>query len=366
MILMNDFQEEYKMFRPELMKALENCLGSGRYILGENVLKFEKNFAKYVGTKYCVGVANGLEALQISLMVLGIGKGDEVITVSNTAVATALAISNVSAKPVFVDIDDYFHIDTRKIEEKITPKTRAIIPVHLFGQMVDMQNLKRLAKKHHLKIVEDACQAHGATFNSKKAGSFGDLGCFSFYPTKNLGAYGDGGAITTNSKKFYEKCAMLRNYGQKNRYEHLFKGLNSRLDELQAAILNVKLRKIERLIKKRQKIANLYFQNLTGVKQIVLPKIRKNYSHTFHLFVIQAEDRDKLQNFLRENKIESLIHYPIPIHKQRCYKDEYPKLVLEKIESVARKILSLPIHPLMTDEEVLTICQVIKKFYANG
>lgn len=359
---MNDFKKEYKFLKPEINKAAIKAFESGWYILGKGVEEFEDKFAKYIGTKYCIGVANGLEALQISLMALGIEKGQEVITVSNTAVATVLAISNTGAKPVFVDVDEYCLMDVAKIEKKITSKTKAIIPVHLFGQMANMNILRKLAGKHSLKIVEDACQAHGATRNDKKAGSIGDLGAFSFYPTKNLGAYGDGGAITTNSKKLYEKCKMLRNYGQKNRYIHEVKGLNSRLDEVQVAILKVKLKYLDSYIQKRNKIAELYRRNLKDVKEIKLPKIMEGNCHSFHLYVIQAENRDKLLSFLSANKIQTLIHYPVPVHKQKCYL-EYNNITLDKTEKFAKSILSLPINPFIEEREVVVVCNAIKKFY---
>lgn len=362
MIVMNDFKREYSFYKNDTDKAIKKALASGWYILGKEVESFEKEFAKYIGTKYCIGVANGLEALQISLMALGIGKGDEVMTVANTAVATVLAISNTGATPVFVDVDQYFHMDIKDAETKVTKKTKAIVPVHLFGQMVDVDGLKTFAKKHDLFVVEDACQAHGAKFKSKVAGSIGDLGCFSFYPTKNLGAYGDGGAITTNSKKLYEKCMLLRNYGQKNRYVHVEKGLNSRLDELQAAILREKLKHLETSVGLRQEIAKTYYEQLQGVKGILLPKIREGSTHSFHLFVIRTNKRDKLMNYLKNKGIQTIIHYPTPVHKQECYR-EYKDVSLPVTEACAREILSLPINPFMTKKEVSKVCAEIKDFF---
>lgn len=362
MILMNDFKNEYNLVGNEVNSAISRVLTSGWYILGKEVEAFEAEFAKYIGTKYCVGVGNGLEAIQISLMALNIGKGDEVITVSNTAVATVLAISNVGAVPVFVDVDESYLIDVKKIEEKVNSRTKAIIPVHLFGQVADMTALRKLAKKYQLNIIEDACQAHGAKQNEKKSGSFGELGCFSFYPTKNLGAYGDGGAIVTNSKKLYEQCKMLRNYGQKNRYEHEIMGLNSRLDEIQAAILNVKLKYLDKFIEKRNKIAQNYIKCLAGVSQVKLPVVNKSNYHAFHLFVIEAENRDGLMGYLRENNVQCLVHYPIPVHKQKCY-SKFNNISLEKTEYFAEKILSLPVHPMMTIKEVRDVCRLITNFY---
>lgn len=362
MILMNDFKKEYTYFKKPVDLAIKKCLESGWYILGKEVKNFEKEFAKYIGTKYCIGVGNGLEALQISLMALGIGHGDEVITVSNSAVATTLAITNIGAKPVFVDVDEFYHMDTDKIEEKITPKTKAIIPVHLFGQLCDIEKIKKIAKKHNLHVIEDACQAHGSSLKNKKAGSFGTFGCFSFYPTKNLGTYGDGGAIATNSLALYKKCLSIRNYGQTNRYEHDIIGLNSRLDEIQAAILNVKLKKLDILIKKRNLIAKIYLNNLSGISQITLPKIRKNVWHSFHLFVIQAEKRDELLEFLHSRGIQTIIHYPIPINKQKCYK-QLNSVSLKHTEYLASKIISLPINPFLKKSEVIRVCILIKQFY---
>lgn len=362
MIVMNDFQKEYNVIRKETTKAITDCLASGWYILGAQVQDFEKAFASYIGSTYCIGVANGMEALQIALMAKEIGPGDEVITTAHSAVATALAISNAGAKPVFVDTDQYHHLNINGLEKHITPKTRAIIPVHLFGQVVAIKEFQKLAKKHNLVLIEDACQAHGASFNGKMAGSFGDLGCFSFYPTKNLGGYGDGGAITTNSKELYEKCKMLRNYGQINRYEHLICGLNSRLDELQAAILLVKLKHLDNFILKRNIVAGWYRQELQDIAEISLPRVRNGATHAYHLFVIETEKRDALQAHLKVQGIQSLIHYPIPIHKQACYKD-FNNLILPQTETAAKTILSLPIHPLLSQKDVKQIGGAIKQFY---
>ena len=359
---MNDFKKEYASIRPEIDQAIKRVLKSGWYILGKEVESFEQNFAKYIGVKYCIGVANGLDALQISLVALGIDKGDEVITVSNTAVATVLAITNAGAAPVFVDVDEYYLMDVTKIEEKITAKTRAILPVHLFGQVANMQEIVKLAKKYKLKIVEDACQAHGAKQNGKMAGSFGDTGCFSFYPTKNLGAYGDGGAIVTNSKNLYEKAKKIRNYGQKNRYYHQVKGINSRLDEIQAAILNVKLNYLDTFVEKRNRAAEIYYTHLKDIHQINVPKIANNNIHAFHLFVIETEQRNGLMNYLIKHGVQSLIHYPIPVHKQECY-PEFNNQKLIRTEKTAKRILSLPINPTLEKKEIIRVCEFIRKYF---
>ncbi len=362
MIYMNDLKKDYIFLKPKIDKVIERVFESGCFILGKQVEEFEKEFAKYIGAKYCVGVANGLEALQIALQVSGVGEGDEVITVSNTAIATILAITNIGARPVFVDIDDYFLMDKEKLEEKITEKTKAIIPVHLFGQVADMKKIISIAKKYKKLVIEDACQAHGASQKGKMAGSFGDLGCFSFYPTKNLGAYGDGGAIITNNKIFYEKCKMLRNYGQKNRYLHEIRGINSRLDELQAAILRIKLKYLNMFVEKRNKIAKIYNIELKDIRQIKLPKVMRGNYHAYHLYVVQAKQRDELMSYLFKNGVHTLIHYPVPIHKQKCFK-EYNNLFLENTQMLAKNILTLPIHPFMNENEVIKVSCFIKKFY---
>lgn len=363
MIVMNDFKKEYASIKPEVDAALQRMLESGWYILGKEVEEFEKAFAEYQNSKYCIGVANGLDALMISLMALGIGKGDEVITVSNTAVATVLAITNAGATPVFVDVNENYLMDVTKLEEKITSKTKAIIPVHLFGQMVDMQALMKIAQKHNLAIVEDACQAHGAKQLDQRSGTLGITGCFSFYPTKNLGAFGDAGAIVTNDKKIYEQCKMIRNYGQRNRYYHEIKGINSRLDEMQAAILSVKLKHLDDYVSKRNEIATLYNEQLKDIQQIQLPQVQQNNYHSYHLYVIQAENRDGLLKHLIDNGVASLIHYPVPVHKQECYK-EFNTVSLPKTEKYADSILSLPIHPFLTAEEVSTVANIIRSFYS--
>lgn len=365
MILMNDFKAEYHFHKTVVDAAIQRVLESGWYILGHEVEEFEKEFALFTGSKYAVGVASGLDALQISLMALGIGPGDEVITVSNSAVATALAITNTGAKAVFVDLDEYSHMDPAQLEAAITAQTKAIVPVHLFGQSVQIEEIMSIARSKNIYVVEDACQAHGATFNGKHVGSFGTTGCFSFYPTKNLGAYGDGGAIVTDSQELYEACKMLRNYGQKVRYYHEMKGINSRLDELHAAMLRAKLPTLQQMVEKRQTLAAFYLNELAEVKEITLPKIRGNGSHSFHLFAIQTDRRDELQKYLKEQGIESHIHYPVPIHKQNCY-PEYNSISKPVTELAAGRLLSLPIHPFLKEEDQLQVCGAIKRFYSNG
>lgn len=361
-IPMNDFTNEYATYKDSLLRQLDRFFSRGSYILGSNVLAFEKEFSRYVGVPYGVGVANGLEALQIALMGLGIGKGDEVITVSNTDAATVLAIVFTGATPVFVDIDEYYHMDTDALARAITKKTKAVIPVHLFGQMADMNGIVDVAKKHNLAIVEDACQAHGALYHGKKAGSFGDAGCFSFYPTKNLGAIGDAGAIVTKQKTLFDRCMLLRNRGSKKRAVHILPGLNSRLDELQAVILRDKLTRLEAMNEKRREIAGWYREQLMGIPGIVLPNERKDAKHVYHLFVIRTRRRKNLMHYLDENGIATLIHYPYPLHRQQAFR-RYFRSSLSVTERYAKEILSLPIHPFMTKKQIMHIGKLIREYY---
>lgn len=362
MIGMNDFTKEYAVLRKSLAPRLQSFFSGGNYILGPEVNAFENDFASFIDSRYCVGVANGLEAIQLALWGLGVGAGDEVITVSNSDVATALAILFVGATPVFVDVDDYFHMDPCLVERAITRRTKVILPVHLFGQMADMDAIGKIAKKHKLLIVEDACQAHGAALHGKKAGVFGAAGCFSFYPTKNLGAAGDAGAIATNRAVLRRKLIMLRNRGSYRRAVHPLRGLNSRLDELQAVILRNKLRQLNVLNRRRVQIASRYTKLLTGIAGVTLPLIRVSGDHVFHLYVVRAAKRDALQEYLRQNGVTTLVHYPIPIHKQRSF-SEFRRVSLPKTERLAKEILSLPIHPYMTDNQVDTVAHLVRLFY---
>ena len=366
MILFNNFKRRYELHAPLYEKAIKRVLESGQYILGKEVESFEREFSNLIGTKYAIGVANGLEALQISLMALNIGRSreDEVITTPMSAIATALAISWAGAKPVFVDIDrETGLIDPEKIEEKITQKTKAILPVHLYGQSCNMKKILSIAEKHTLYVIEDACQAHGALFMNKYVGTFGIIGCFSFYPTKNLGAIGDGGIIVTNDKNVYKVAQMLRNYGQVDKYYcTTLKGLNSRLDEIQAAILREKLRILEKENKRRREIASRYSYGINN------PLIRKlkiyvDSQPVWHIYPIRCEFREDLRNYLASHGIQTLIHYPIPIPYQEAFsdlnyeKDEFP-IALEW----SKTVLSIPIDPYLDDEEVENIIQKINYF----
>jgi dTDP-3-amino-3,4,6-trideoxy-alpha-D-glucose transaminase len=360
----HDFKKEYADGKDGIDKAIGEVLASGHYILGPKVEEFERAFAQYLGVSDAVGVANGMEALQIALMAAGIGPGDEVITTSLSAVATALAIKAVGALPVFVDTDEYYHLDAAAVAQKITPKTKAILPVHLYGQPADIEALQALASEHSLILIEDCAQAHGAEYRGKKVGSFGMMGCFSFYPTKNLGTYGDGGAIVTNDPALPETMRMLRNYGQKDRYEHTMLGLNSRLDALHAAVLLAKLPRLDAANERRRAVAQLYKKELAGIAGIRLPNERAQVAHVYHLFVIEAERRDALQAHLKERGIDSLIHYPTPIHKQPAFK-EYADVSLPTLERQVQGILSLPCHPFLSETEVKEVCEAIRSFYAQ-
>ena len=361
-----DFPKEVKVRNKEYLTAIKRVLNSGVYILSSEVENFEKEFASYLGVKYCVGTANGLEAIKIALMALGVGKGDEVITTPISAVATTLAIIAVGATPIFADVNKRGQIDHTKIEGLITRRTKAILPVDLYGQPCDLVQIKEICKRHGLALIEDSAQAHGAFLNGRKLGTYGDIGCFSFYPTKNLGAFGDGGAIVTNNKKIDKIFRELRDYGQESKYVHIRYGLNSRLDELHAALLSEKLKHLDEDNKVRREIAKRYVSNLVGVDgiQIVLPE--KLGDSNFHLFVITTDKRDELQKFLKDQRVPSLVHYPLTIPQQPVIKKLGIKVPgLFKSERFVKRVLSLPCHPFMTLTEVDYVSGVIKKFFSK-
>ncbi len=356
-----DLKRQYDSIKDELNVKINEVLNNTQFILGENVKSFEEEFAEYCDTKYAVGVASGTDALTLSLATLGIGEGDEVITVPNTFIATVDAISKNNARPVFVDIDpETYNIDVNKIEEKISERTKAIMPVHLYGQPADMDPILEIAEEHNIGVIEDACQAHGAEYKGKNVGSFGQIGCLSFYPGKNLGAYGDGGIVVTNDSDVAEKIKILRNYGQKVKYYHDFIGYNSRLDEIQAAILRVKLRYLNKWNELRRSHATEYTEFLEETSGIVLPSVQKNVNHVYHLYVIQCTNRDQTQEILSKKGISTGIHYPVPIHLQRAYsKLGYHHGDFPVTEEYAEKILSLPMFPELTIEEISYVCEQI-------
>lgn len=355
-------ERQYKMYQEEYeTKALE-VLRKGWYILGEETEKFEKEYAKYIGTKYSLGIDNGLNALVLAFRALNIGQGDEVIVQGNTFIATVMGITINGATPIFVEPDEFYNIDIEKIEEKITERTRAICGVHLYGQATKMDKVLGLCKKYNLKLVEDCAQAHGAEFNGQKVGSFGDVGCFSFYPGKNLGCFGDGGAITTDNEEVYKGIKMLRSYGSEKKYHHIEVGYNARLDELQAGLLRIKLSHLSELTKEREKLVKRYLIEIKN-PLIQLPKLRENCTHVWHLFVVKVEDRDKFQKYLEENGIGTVIHYPIPPHLSKAYKylgykvGDYPIT-----EDYANTVVSLPLYNGMTEEEVDYVIEKINEY----
>lgn len=342
-------------------KALE-VLRSGWYVLGREVSSFENEFAEYVGAKHCVGLASGLDALWIAFRILGIGPGDEVIVQGNTYIASVMGITINGAAPVFVEPDEYYNIDASKIEEKITERTKAVLVVHLYGQASNMEPITALCKKYNLRLVEDCAQAHGAEWKGKLVGTFGDIGCFSFYPSKNLGAFGDGGAITTNDDSLADDVRVFRNYGSEKRYYNKVVGANSRLDELQAGLLRVRLKHLNELTKERERLCNRYLSEIKNNK-IILPKIRNGASHVWHQFVIRSEYREKLIDYLDRKNIGTIIHYPIPPHLSEAY--QYLGLkrgVLPITEDYADTVLSIPLYNGMTEEEQKYIIRSINEF----
>jgi len=361
MIPFVDLKKEYASIKNEIKISIERVFEKQCFLLGEELKEFENDFTKYIGIKFGVGVNSGSDALYLALKCLNIGKGNEVITISHTFISTVDAIVRNGAKPVFIDIEsDTFNMDVSKIEKNITEKTKAIIPVHLYGNPVDLDPIMELAEKYNLNVIEDACQAHGAEYKGKKVGGIGDIGCFSFYPAKNLGAYGDGGMIVTNDEELSTNLKMYRNYGQKKKYYHDFIAVNSRLDELQAAVLRVKLKHLNEWNDRRRKNAKLYNELLQD-SDIITPIEKECAKHVYHLYVIKNKNRDKLKKYLEKNNIQTLIHYPIPVHLQKAYSQYRNVSSLPATEKICNEILSLPMHPWLTEEEIYSISLKIKK-----
>lgn len=347
----------------ELRDAFDRVYTRSWYIEGVEDETFEKSFAEYCDSKYCVGVGNGLDALFLSLKALGIKEGDEVIVPSNTYIATALAVTYVGATPVFVEPDiRTFNIDPSRIEEKITDKTKAIMPVHLYGQPCDMDPIMEIAKRHNLYVVEDCAQAHGATYKSKVIGSFGDAAGFSFYPGKNLGALGDAGATVTNNKELADKIRALGNYGSDYKYHHIYKGNNSRLDELQAAFLSAKLPHLNRMNEERRRIACMYLEGIKN-EEVILPYVPEYANPVWHIFGVRCKRRDKFEKFLRDAGIGTNKHYPFPMHLQECYKDlGFKEGDFPIAEEISVTELSLPMYYGMTDEEIQYVIDKVNEF----
>ncbi|TQR33750.1 aminotransferase [Campylobacter sp. MIT 99-7217] len=360
MIKFLDLFELNQTYRKEIDEAISRVLDSGWYLLGKEVQNFEKKFADFCGTKHCVACANGLDGLRLIIKAYDFKENDEIIVPANTYIASILAISDNALKPVLVEPDiNTYNINPDLIEEKITPNTKAIMVVHLYGQAVDMGKIYTLAQKYKLKIIEDCAQAHGAIelYTQKRVGNLGDAGAFSFYPGKNLGCLGDGGCITTNDDNLAQKIRALANYGSHIKYQNLYKGLNSRLDEIQAGVLSVKLKYLDEDNQKRREIANFYRTHINNPK-IILPQSQDDKSHVWHLFVIRSKQRDELQKYLEKNQIQTIIHYPIPPHKQECY-PELHHLNLHISEQIHEEVLSLPISPAMQDTQVKKVVEIL-------
>ncbi|HHT9153366.1 MAG TPA: DegT/DnrJ/EryC1/StrS family aminotransferase [Candidatus Hypogeohydataceae bacterium YC40] len=359
-----DLQAQYATIKDGIQLGISEVLASQDFILGKQVAEFEINIAHYCGIKRAIGVASGTDALLLSMMALDIKQGDEVITTPYTFFATVGSIVRLGAVPVFVDIDPKtFNIDNIRIEEKITPRTRAIIPVHLFGQMADMGTIMELAKKYNIAIIEDAAQAIGATYNGLAAGSMGDLGILSFYPSKNLGAYGDAGMVLTNNEELAEKVSILRVHGSKTKYYHTVVGINSRLDTLQAAILLVKLKHLDVWKQRRQEIALLYDQDLLDTP-VICPNVSEQNDHVYTHYVIRTKERDALKSYLTEAGIGTAIYYPLPMHRQACFGYlNYRDTRMPEAERASKETLAIPLYPAMTEEQRKYVVENIKKFF---
>jgi dTDP-4-amino-4,6-dideoxygalactose transaminase len=359
-----DLQAQYHSLRAEILPGIENVMEHSAFILGDDVDQFEREFAAYCGNRACVAVASGCDALLFALKACGIGPGDEVITVANTFIASALAISACGATPVLVDCrEDTYEIDPQQLRQAVTPRTKAVLPVHLYGQAADFEAIATIAREFHLKVIEDACQAHGATYQGKPCGALGDVGCFSFYPGKNLGAYGDGGALVTDDPEIVQRARMYRNYGQSQKYCHEVIGWNSRLDTLQAAILRVKLRHLSDWNAARRAHAAAYAERLRDLPALVLPAVGPGNEHVYHLFVVRVRKRDELLEFLKQRGVFAGVHYPVPIHLQRAYAGHgWRQGQFPVTERLAREIVSLPMYPELTEAQIDHVCASVREF----
>ena len=361
-IMPNRMDRGFYRYQDKFEKKALDVLRSGWYVLGKEVAAFEEEFADYTGAKYCVGLASGLDALWLAFRVLNIKEGDEVIVQGNTYIASVMGITINGATPVFVEPDDYYQINPAKIEEKITDRTKAVLVVHLYGQASDMAPIVELCKKYKLRLVEDCAQSHGACFNGKMTGTFGDIGCFSFYPSKNLGAFGDGGAIVTDDEQIAKDMKVYRNYGSEKRYYNKVVGTNSRLDEIQAGLLRVRLSHLDDLTEEKRRIAARYFKELHNDK-ILLPRFIEGSTHVYHQFVVRCKERDELIAYLDEKEIGTIIHYPIPPHLAEAYRylgfkeGDFPMT-----ERLAKEVLSIPMYNGMTEEEQTYIIDAINGF----
>jgi dTDP-4-amino-4,6-dideoxygalactose transaminase len=358
-----DFSEQYKLIKDEVHTGLEKVFQKGDYILGDAAKGFEHGFASYCGAKYGVGVNSGTDALYLAIAALGIKEGDEVILPTFTFIATALCVSYAGATPVFVDVEnDTYNIDPKAFEKAITKRTKAVIPVHLYGQPANMDEITKIARQHNIKIVEDAAQAHGASYQGKRVGSLGDVACFSFYPTKSLGAFGDAGMIVTNDQPINDAALMLRDYGRQGRYEHKIKGYNSRLDTIQAVVLAAKLKHLDQWNKMRADAAAIYNQALKGVN-VVTPLLKSDRTHVYQTYAVRVKkNRDQVLEALKAKGVSSLIHYPIPLHMQEAYKElNYKKGDFPVAEALADEVLSLPMFPHITRSQIEAVCAAVKE-----
>lgn len=358
----NELNRFYIAHKQEIDQTFQDVMEKGWYITGNQLIAFEKNFAEYIGVKHCVGLGNGLDALWIGIKALGITKGDEVIVQSNTYIATVMGITINEATPVFVEPNEFFNMDVSKIEEKITNKTKAILVTHLYGQATHMDEVVALCKKYKLKLIEDCAQSHGAHYKNQMTGSFGDIACFSFYPSKNLGAYGDGGAITTNSQELAENIRIFRNYGSEKRYHNQVVGINSRLDELQAALLNVKLKYLTDLIQNRKNIAKRYSNEINN-PNFIRPSVDTDCEATWHQYVLRCDNRVELAQYLDKHQIAWIIHYPIPPHLSDAYLSlGYKEGHFPIAEQYANEVISLPLFDGMRDDEVSEVINILNAF----
>jgi dTDP-4-amino-4,6-dideoxygalactose transaminase len=361
MIPFVDLKAQYRSIKPEIAQAIDAVLESCHFVLGPEVAAFEQEFAAFCGARFAIGVNTGTSAIHLAMLAAGIGPGDEVITTPHTFVATAAAVLYAGAQPVFVDIDPVsFNMDVDQIEAAITPRTKAILPVHLYGQMADMDPIMEIARRRNLLVIEDACQAHGAEYKGRRAGSIGDIGCFSFYPGKNLGAYGEGGAVTTNDLEVARKIRMLRDWGTERKYYHEIQGYNYRLEEIQAAILRVKLRHLEEWTEARRANARRYDELLAG-GPVGAPAQMDYARHVYHIYAVRTADREPLMAFLKEQGVATGIHYPIPVHRQPAYAElGYQEGDFPHAERAAREVLSLPMYAELTGEQVALVVAAVK------
>ena len=361
MIPLADLREQYRRLKSEIDFAIAGVLENAQFVLGPAVENFEREFASYCGVSYAVGVNSGTSALHIALLAAGIGPGDEVVTVPFTFVATIAAIEYAGARPVFVDIEpDTYTMDPSRLERAITPRTKAVIPVHLFGQPADMDPITEIARTHKLVVIEDACQAHGAEYKGRRAGSMSDIGCFSFYPGKNLGAYGEGGAAVTDNAQFADTMRLLRSWGERTRYEHSMRAFNYRMDGIQGAILGVKMKHLESWTEARRTLAERYECLLEGTP-VSTPRARQDVRHVYHVYAVRLAQRDRWRTWLTDRGIQTGVHYPVPLHLQPAYRDlGYGAGDFPVSESVAREILSLPLFPEMTDQQVQEVAGALR------